>query len=54
MFLTINYQFFPYSVDEQGYAEIRIREVTKCQEDLETDNFETKDQDSFDVRRKSW
>jgi hypothetical protein len=52
--MTINYQSLAYSVDEQGYAEIRIREVTKCQEDLENDNFETKDQDSFDDRRKSW
>ena len=45
---------FTSLVDDQGYAELRIRDVTKIQEDAEIDTFETKDEYIFDDRRKSW
>ena len=45
---------FLRSVDDKGYAEMRIREITKCQEDMETGHFETNEDDVFDDRRKSW
>ena len=45
--------FIP-TVDDKGYAEMRIRDITKCQEDMEAGHFEANEDDVFDDRRKSW
>ena len=42
------------AVDERGYAALRIRDVLKSPEDLETDDFEVNEGSVFDERRKSW
>ena len=44
----------PRAVDERGYAALRIRDVVKSPEDLETDDFEVNEGSVFDERRKSW
>ena len=39
---------------DQGYAEMKVRDVTKCAEEMESDKFDSKPEDGFDDRRKSW
>ena len=43
-----------YLVCDQGYAELKMRDVAKCKEEMESDTFDSKIEDSFDDRRKSW
>ena len=46
--------FLPGTVDERGYAALRIRDVLNSPEDLETDDIEVNEGSVFDERRKSW